>query len=148
MFPRLQASSGDYILWNTLGKCPTAALPRELWLSAVFSIVPSYFGVDPFIVQTSHSLFSSSYQTCAGNFLVLAILDFFPLKEKGNKPAAEQIFLFAVPWRYTTSKPWRYEQWDIKSFAVNDLSVDCCFDCGSGHQQREMQITCCCCNAL
>lgn len=27
-----QASSGDYILWNTLGKCPTAALPRELWL--------------------------------------------------------------------------------------------------------------------
>ncbi|KAJ1265552.1 hypothetical protein BS78_08G084500 [Paspalum vaginatum] len=25
----MQASSGDYILWNTLGKCPTAALPRE-----------------------------------------------------------------------------------------------------------------------
>lgn len=26
----MQASSGDYILWNTLGKCPTAILPREL----------------------------------------------------------------------------------------------------------------------
>jgi len=26
----MQASSGDYILWNTLGKCPTAALPRDL----------------------------------------------------------------------------------------------------------------------
>ncbi|CAM0949909.1 unnamed protein product [Alopecurus aequalis] len=26
----MQASSGDYILWNTLGKCPTAALPKEL----------------------------------------------------------------------------------------------------------------------
>uniref|UniRef100_A0A453K104 Uncharacterized protein n=1 Tax=Aegilops tauschii subsp. strangulata TaxID=200361 RepID=A0A453K104_AEGTS len=25
-----QASSGDYILWNTLGKCPSAALPKEL----------------------------------------------------------------------------------------------------------------------
>uniref|UniRef100_A0A0D9XZW9 MHD domain-containing protein n=1 Tax=Leersia perrieri TaxID=77586 RepID=A0A0D9XZW9_9ORYZ len=26
----MQASSGDYILWNTLGKCPSAALPKEL----------------------------------------------------------------------------------------------------------------------
>ncbi|EEC69408.1 hypothetical protein OsI_38562 [Oryza sativa Indica Group] len=24
----MQASSGDYILWNTLGKCPSAALPK------------------------------------------------------------------------------------------------------------------------
>ncbi|KAL6623313.1 hypothetical protein ACP70R_033192 [Stipagrostis hirtigluma subsp. patula] len=26
----MQASSGDYILWNTLGRCPSAALPKEL----------------------------------------------------------------------------------------------------------------------
>uniref|UniRef100_A0ACD5XSB5 Uncharacterized protein n=1 Tax=Avena sativa TaxID=4498 RepID=A0ACD5XSB5_AVESA len=26
----MQVSSGDYILWNTLGKCPSAALPKEL----------------------------------------------------------------------------------------------------------------------
>ncbi|KAF0888207.1 hypothetical protein E2562_013663 [Oryza meyeriana var. granulata] len=26
----MQASSGYYILWNTLGKCPSAALPKEL----------------------------------------------------------------------------------------------------------------------
>lgn len=70
-----QASSGDYILWNTLGKCPSAALPKELWLSMFFA-GHGHVRSSPVCLPTMVSLLHFLLSELCWKFLVFLIQEF------------------------------------------------------------------------
>lgn len=92
-----QASSGDYILWNTLGKCPTAALPRELWLFSSIRRHHIFVPVFCCLYRLQSCPRCSSYQICDGKFLTFVFSSLLPRRKSMNL----QILLSEAQWRDT-----------------------------------------------